>query len=247
MRKPTLALLLALLGACAGAPTAKQREGAEIHTNLGLEALRAARTQDALREFELALKNDPGLAEAWLGRGLVMDGFGRVEDAEKDYRKAIALKADFSEAHNNLGQLLARRGRHAEALEQFDLALANMYYREPFVARCNKGQALWAMGRREEGLEQLRACTGQAPRYCAGHRALGLAQLEAGRTKEALQSLQRYGQLCDKEPDAPYQLGLAYLRTGDAAGAREAFTRCEELAGSSELGTECRRSRDLLK
>jgi len=246
MQRPTL-FLLALLGACAGRPTAKQREGSEIHTNLGLEALRAGRSQEALREFEVALENDPGMAEAWLGRALVLDSFGRSDEAEKGYRKALSLKPDFSEAHNNLGQLLARRGRNAEAVEQFDLALTNMYYREPFVARCNKGQALLAMGRREEGLEQLRACTTQSPRYCAGQRALGLAQLEAGRTQEAVAALQRYGQLCDKEPDAPYQLGLAYLRTGDVAGAREAFGRCQELAGQSELGTECRRSRDLLK
>jgi len=242
------ALVLALLCACAGTPSAKQREAGEIHTNLGIEALRAGRSQDALREFEIAIQSDPGLADAYLGRGLVLEfTFGRSAEAERDYRKALALKADFSEAHNNLGQLLARRGQHAQAVEQFDLALSNMYYREPFVARCNKGQALFAMGRRDEGLEQLRVCTSQNPRYCAGHRALGVAQLDAGRTKEALGALQRYVDTCEKEPDAHFQLGLGLLRTGDAAGARAAFERCEALAGTSELGTECRRSRDLLK
>jgi len=247
MHKPTLALFLALFGACAGTPSAKQREGAEIHTNLGLESLRAGRAQEALREFEAALERDPDMADAWLGRALALDSLGHSDEAEKGYRKALSLRPGFSEAHNNLGQLLARRGKHAEAVEQFDLALTNMYYREPFVARCNKGQALLAMGRREEGLEQLKVCITQNPRYCAGQRALGLGQLEAGRTKEALAALQRYGQLCDKEPDAPYQLGLAYLRIGDVAGAREAFGHCEQLAGSSDLGTECRRSRDMLK
>ena len=52
-----LALLLAASG-CAQAPTRKAREGAEIHFQLGAEALQANRREDALREFGEALSQD---------------------------------------------------------------------------------------------------------------------------------------------------------------------------------------------
>jgi len=241
------ALLAALALACASGPTPKQRESAEIHTNLGLEALRAGRSQDALGEFDGALQSDPGLAEAHLGRGLVLDFTpGRQAEAEAAYRRAIELKPSLSEAHNNLGQLLARQGKLEAAVLQFDAALENMYYREPYVARCNKGQALYRLGRKEEGRAELRTCLSTSPRYCAGHRELGRILLEEGRTREALTSLQRYAQACEKEPDAWYQVGLAQLKLGEADGARQAFGRCLELAGDGELAAECRRSRELL-
>ncbi len=248
MRRPFApAAALAAALACAGGPTPKQKEAAEIHTNLGLEALRAGRSQDALREFEEALQNDGALAEAHLGRGLVLElTFDRREEAEAEYRRAIALKPGLSEAHNDLGQLLARRGRLAEAIEEFDTALSNMHYREPYSARYNKGRALAQLGRGEEALAELRTCLTLNPRYCPCHGEMGRIQLDAGKTQEALAAFQRYVHFCDKAPDAFYQLGLAQLKTGSADGAREAFQQCEQLAGPSDLGTECRRRRDLL-
>jgi type IV pilus biogenesis/stability protein PilW len=247
-RVAALPAALAFALSCAGSPSPKQREAAEIHTNLGLENLRNGRPQDALREFEEALGNDEDLAEAHLGRGLVLEfTFGRHEEAEKEYRRAIALKPSLSEAHNNLGQRLARRGRLQEALDEFDTALSNMYYREPYSARFNKGKVLGQLGRREEALAELRTCLSLNPRYCPCHAELGRIQLEAARVPEALTALRRYAQLCEKEPDAFYQLGQAQLRAGSADGARDAFQQCEQLAGASDLGAECRRRRELLR
>jgi len=248
MRTTATAALSALLLACAGSPTPKQREAAEIHTNLGTEALRAGRPQEALREFEEALRNDEDLAEAHLGRGLLMEfSFSRRDEAEKEYRRAIALKPGMSEAHNNLGQLLASRGRLDEALSEFEAALSNMYYREPYSARFNRGKVLAELGRREEALGELRTCLTLNPRFCPCHRETGRILLEAGKGKEALAAFQRLTHFCEKDPDSWYQTGLAQLKLGEVEGAREAFGGCEELAGPSDLGGECRGRRDLLK
>ncbi len=243
-----LAALAVAVAACSHAPSAKEREGAEIHHNLGLDALRRGRQQEALREFEEALRLDPDLADAYLGRGLVYEfGYSRPADAERDYRKAIALRPDFSEAHNDLGQLLARAGRYDDAIREFDLALGNMLYREPFVARCNKGEALYRSGRRDEGLAEIRACLALAPKYCRGYRELGLIQLEEGKTRDALASLGRYADSCDKVPDAWFQLGLARMKAGEPEKAREAFEKCEEVAGGDPLARECRQKAEALR
>lgn len=248
LRALLVALAAAALPACSHAPSAKQRERAEIHYNLGAEALRQNRVQDALKEFDEALAADADFADAHVGRGLVMEfGFGKLDEAERHYRRALELRPAYSEAHNNLGQLLARRGRLDDAVKEFDLALENMLYKEPFIARCNKGEALYRLGRIDEGVAELNTCLKLNPRYCLGHRTLGRVHLEAGRAKLALESFDRYAQSCPQSADAWYQLGLASLKSGDAARAGEAFEKCEGLAPQSELGGECRRTREMLQ
>ena len=243
-----LDLVAARATAFASTPSVKEREKAEIHYNLGAEALRAGRAQDALKEFDEALAIDADFADAHLGRGLVMEyGYGKLDEAETHYRRALALRAGFSEAHNNLGQLLAKRGQLEAAVTEFDAALSNMQYREPYIARCNKGEALYRLGRKQEGAAELGTCLKLNPRYCLGHRMLGRAHLDDGRPKQAIESFERYAQWCPQAPDAWYQVGLAQLRAGDAAKAGEAFQKCEELAGDGDLGGECRRSREMLQ
>ncbi|MBK9518835.1 MAG: tetratricopeptide repeat protein [Anaeromyxobacter sp.] len=248
-RSALLAVLAsAALAACGHTLSAKAQKTAEIHHDLGLEALQKGQAQDALREFDTALQSDPDMPEAHLGRGLVLEyAFSKLKDAEAEYRKALAVRPAYPEAHNNLGQLLARTGRPEEALASFDEALANTFYREPWVARCNKGQALHRMGRRDEGLTELRACLGIAPRYCAGHRELGRILLGDGKVKEALDELGAYVRHCEQVVDAHQQLGLARMKAGDLPGARASFERCLELAKGTPAGDGCQQSLELLR
>ncbi len=243
----TLAAAVALL-ACASGPTASQRRGAEIHHDLAVEALRGGRAQEALKEYDEALKLNPDFPEAHLGRGLVLEfGFGKIEDAEKEYRRALALRRDYPEAHNNLGQLLARSGRPEAAIQEFDAALADMMYREPYKARCNKGIALWQLGRKADGIAELRTCVAQAPRYCEGRRELGRILMSEGRIKDAIDEFNAYADSCKQAADAQLQLALARMKVGDVAGARSAFEKCQELGQGRPEGEECTRSLSLLK
>ncbi len=249
MRK-NLALAVAVASslACAHGSSPKERRSAEIHHDLGVEALRAGRFPDALREFDAALAIDDGFAEALRGRAIVLDlGFGRAEEAEKAYRRAIALRPGFSEARNDLGQLLARTGRYEAAIAQFDAALENMLYKEPYVARCNKGLALHRMGHKDEGFSELRACLTAAPTFCKGRRELGRVLLDEGKMRDALDELSAYARWCEKVPDAHLQLGLARMKAGDVAGARQSFERCRDVGNGTAEGEECRRSLALLE
>jgi type IV pilus biogenesis/stability protein PilW len=241
----TAALLLA---ACAHGPSAKALKTAEIHHDLALEALQKGAPQDALREYDLALEADPAMPEAHMGRGLVMEyGFGRLKEAEAEYRRAIEVRPAYSEAYNNLGQLLARTGRYDEAIRCFDEALSSAFYREPWVARCNKGQALYRMGRQVDGLAELRSCLSVAPRYCAGRRELGRILLGEGKLKDALEEFGTYARDCDKQVDAHMQLAQARMKAGDLPGARASFERCLELAKGAPSGDECRKGLELLQ
>ncbi len=234
--------------ACAHGASSKDRRSADIHHDLGVEALRAGRFPDALRELDAALAVDEGFPEAHRARAQVLQfGFGKLDEAEREYRRAVALRPAFSEAHNELGQLLAVTGRFDEAIREFDVALENMLYKEPFMARCNKGLATYRQGRRDDGVAQMRACVAAAPTYCKGRRDLGRVLLDEKRTREALDELSAYARLCERVPDAHLQLGLARMKSGDVAGAREEFERCRELGAAGPEGEECRRSLTLLE
>ncbi len=249
MRNAASIALAAALGlACLHGPSSKDRRSAEIHHDLGVEALRAGRFPDALRELDAALAVDEAFAEAHRARGLVLDlAFGRLDEAEREYRRAVELRPSFSEARSDLGQLLARTGRWEEAIAQFDAALENMLYKEPYVARCNKGLALHRMGRKDEGIAEMRACLAAAPAFCKGRRELGRLLLEEGKSREALDELSAYARYCERFPDAHLQLGLARMKGGDLAGARAEFERCRELGEGTAEGEECRRSLSLLE
>jgi type IV pilus biogenesis/stability protein PilW len=240
--------LLLLLGACASGPTPKQTKTAEIHHDLAVEALRAGRNQEALKQFDTALEADPDMPDALLGRGLVYEyGFAKLAEAEADYRHALRVRPSYPEAHNNLGQLLARTGRSNEALAEFDKALDINLYMEPWVARCNKGQTLFQLGRKVEGLAEMRTCLRIAPRYCQGRRELGRLLVAEGKAEEAMPELEAYAKTCPKMPDAQLQLGLAKLKAGDVAGARDAFEKCEAMGGDGTEAEECRKTAQLLK
>jgi type IV pilus assembly protein PilF len=241
-------VLLLLASACAHGASARDKDTAIVHSDLGAEAVNAGRAQDAMKAYDEALKYDPELAEAHLGKGVVFElAFGKLDEAEVEYRKAILLKPTLAEAHNNLGQLLARTGRLEEAVKEFDVAASIMLYREPWVARCNKGQALWRMGKKEEGMAELKACLNFQPKYCQGWREMGRIQLSDGQSREAVGSFEQYAKTCDKSADAQQLLGSALLRTGQAGRARESFQRCAELGEGTPVGEDCKKSGEQLR
>jgi type IV pilus assembly protein PilF len=241
-------LLLLLASACAHGASARDKETAVVHADLGAEAVSAGRAQDAMKSYDEALKYDPDLAEAHLGKGVVYElAYGRLDEAEAEYRKAILLKPTLAEAHNNLGQLLARTGRLEEAVKEFDVAASIMLYREPWVARCNKGQALWRLGKKDEGLAEMKACLNFQPKYCQGWRELGRIQFQDGQGNDAVASFEQYARYCDKSADAQQLLGGALLRAGQAAKARDAFQKCAELGDGTPTGAECKKSGEQLR
>jgi len=245
LRALSLVLPLLLL-ACAHGPTKRQLEAADIHYQLGAEALKAGRREEALREFDEALKVDERHVLAHLGRGLALQFLGRLPEAEHEYRRALEIDPQQPDAHNALGQLLAQTGRLGASLGEFDAALADPTYRDAYLAHCNKGQALDSLGRHDDGIAEFRTCLALAPRYCRGHRDLGRVLLADGRLKDALASFRRYSELCAGSADAWFQLGLVEMKASDPEEARRAFERCAALEGDPVV-EECKDKLGALK
>jgi tetratricopeptide (TPR) repeat protein len=97
---------------------------APTHYNLGYALSARGRRDEAIAEFEEALRIDPEYAQAHNNLGALLQIAGRADLALEHYRRATTLRPDNVESHANFGQLLSSRGRSAEAAVQFTQALA---------------------------------------------------------------------------------------------------------------------------
>ena len=74
-----------------------------------------------------------------------------AEESLKNFSKAIEIKKNYAEAHNNKGVLLNQMGRFKEASEEFNKAITI----RPYYAAAYKGQGdiLIDLGKYEEGIQ----------------------------------------------------------------------------------------------
>lgn len=235
------AALLALASACVHVPTAKDREGAEVHHDLAVIAMQQGRAQEALKEFQEALSLNPDLAEAHNGLGLIYHwSFGRLADAKKEFEKALELKPNYPEAMNNLGVLFADMGEHKAAQALFEKALADPLYATPYIAQVNLGWSLHAQGRSPQGEQLIRAALQVRPDYCMGHRQLARVLEAGGRAEDATTSWEKFAKYCPEEPEALYHAGIIAEHKGRVADAAKAWRTCIEKGGDKPIAAECR-------
>ena len=90
----------------------------ETHNNFGLALVSLGRGAEAANQFAAAVRMAPPSPEPLLNLGLAVMT-GQPGDAEQYYRRALAMDPASVRGHFNLGALLARAGRSAEAIEQF--------------------------------------------------------------------------------------------------------------------------------
>lgn len=92
---------------------------ADVHHCLALLHDRKGECRAAEAYYQKALRLDPENAAAYCDLGYSYYLQQRWPDAEEQLRRAVALEPDLRRAHNNLGLLLTRTDREAEAFDAF--------------------------------------------------------------------------------------------------------------------------------
>jgi Tfp pilus assembly protein PilF len=110
-----------LTGAMAGYQEAVKRDSTRADAYLRLAVLndRQGRFRESADWYERALKAKPGDADIYCDMGYSLYLQKRWPEAETNLRQAITISPEHARAHNNLGLLLAHRGRAADALIEF--------------------------------------------------------------------------------------------------------------------------------
>jgi tetratricopeptide (TPR) repeat protein/predicted Ser/Thr protein kinase len=89
---------------------------------LGWRHYEARRYAEALAQYDEGLKHQPQNIELLEARGACLVELGRLEEAEAVMDRVVSAR-DEVDAYANRGAVRSRRGRHAEALEDFRHAL----------------------------------------------------------------------------------------------------------------------------
>ena len=183
---------------------------AEVHDNQGYGLWQAGKVQEAIREYEYALRLKPDYAVAHANLGMALAKLGRPEDAIRHYEQALRIKPDDAAAHINLGNALLTQGNARDAIMHYEEALRiNPDYPQ---AHNNLGAALSRVGKISEAMGHWEQALRINPDDVQAHMNLGNALEGQGKVAEAIE---QYEQVLKLRPDfTPAKNALARLQAG---------------------------------
>ena len=205
---------------------AKRPDNVRAHINLGF-ALRTipGRLNDAMLQYEEALRLKPDSVEAHYNLGNALNSLGRMPEAIAQYQEALRLKPDIVAVHCNLGNALFSVGRKSEAIAHYEEALR--LKPDFFEAHFNMGHALNDLGQTPEAIVQYEEALRLRPNIVEAHCTLGNALNSLGRTLEAVAQFEEALRLRPDDATILYDLSLALLKI--PGRTNEAVTHLKEV------------------
>lgn len=174
--------------------------------DLGKECLDDGKPEEAFNWYERALDVDPESSDAWCGRGKASYDMGRLERADRDFRRAM---------------------RYAKRTLPPERGAPRRWWSDPATrpylrAVHGHGLCLFWLGSYEDAARVFRKLLKLAPTDPLDVRFLvGETYLRLGRIERAVRELEPI----EDDPDALYNLGLSKFYAGDFAGSVNAFRR----------------------
>lgn len=180
-----------------------------------------------------ALALDPSLSSSYVSLASVKSVYDwDFAGAEQEFKRAIQLGPNNSEAHFSYGNFLAAMGRTDEALTEFRSALQT----DPLSLNIltNIGWTLYLAGKYEEAAAQITMVINRDPTFARAYLNLGEILLEQGKTEEAIEAYKNIREL-SQDPLADMALGHAYAVAGRRAEAEKMAAELEEKVRNKQV------------
>jgi len=217
-----------------------QRElRSETRTKLGTAYIAEGNPVDAISALEEAVQLNPRNAAAWEKLGIAYYAKGARDKAEKAFTKAIKLEPEKAEIHNNYGLMLLNENRVDDAIEHFNIALADITYRNTALVLNNLGQAYYQKAEYQSAVTILTQCIDRAPNLCQARFNRGLSYRAMDKTTLALSDFEEVIELCgDVATGAYYQAAEIFIAQGDIPAGCSYYQTVMREAGKSTLGEQ---------
>jgi len=176
-----------------------------------------------------ALEIDDALGEAFCSLG-----FSRLlydwdfDEAEKAFKKAIALSPQFPNAHDGYGFFLKAAGRHKEAIQK-GIEVQRLDPLSPF-GHISLGYAYYFARDYEKAIEECNKALELDKYSTFAYRNLGLAYLQSGSTENAISALSKAVTFSSGGFAFESYLGCAYALVGRYKEAAEVLENLHEIS-----------------
>jgi tetratricopeptide (TPR) repeat protein len=227
----------------ATAPAAAPRVGVRAHVEAGRDYLTRGLTDEAEREFRLALEAEPGNQEAMAGLGQVSVKRGAYADGVQMLERATRSSTQMASAFRSLGEAYAALGQLDKAAEAYRQAVA--LTPGDLGSRLALAHSLSEIGEYDEAASlctaAARGVKGQPASLAQVYRQLGEVRSRQGNTPEAMSAYYRASELAPDDPEIARGVADAAVRGGLYAEATTALNHVLmiaplDLAAKKQLG-----------
>lgn len=182
--------------------------------------------QSALAACDLAIALKPGEAKLHFARGCIHD---KWQAELKAYERAIKIKADYTEAHNNRGSTLHHLERYEDALRAYDRAIS--IQPDHAEAHNNRGNALGDLGRYEDALMAYDRAIKVKPDFEAAYQNAVLTLFEADKSAQD-------ADLRRERADRAVAYAKTYMQLAQEAKDHWILTQAEDLRAKVNAETK---------
>ena len=198
----------------------------------GRELAKQGRLEEALAEFEMALKLDPNSAAVRLGLGALKARLERWDDALKEFKEVLRLDPMNVQGHLRAARVLLSKKEVDKAHEYAESAL-RIEPEAPLV-HFLLGHIDIARGNWTKAKEHFSKALAINPRLVRARIQMALVLRKEGKLPEALNQLNAAVRIEPDNDKVHDFLGKLHLARKDFTGAREAFDRAIALRPESE-------------
>ena len=179
-----------------------------LHVGLGTYLLQQGKLEEAIYEFDYAVKLKPDAA-TYNNLGVALGLKGRIGEAMECHKKAIQLNPKNAEAHYNLGNILLSQNKLKQAISEYEKAVSI----KPKYAKANinLAVALARENRFDEAIEYADKAVKTEPNNVDAQYNLAVSLGQKGRLDEAIDHFSKTIEIDPNNVDAHFGLAQALV------------------------------------
>lgn len=203
-----------------------------IRNNYGIALAERGRLDEAILEYQEALRIWPRSATAHVNLGAALAHQGKFTEAIGHYTEALDLIPDYALAYGNLGRALASIGRTDEAVAQYEKALQF----DPHFADIHLNLAILLLkaGKREAAMTHYETVLRLDPYSVKAPINMGAALAQQGSMDEAMRCFSQVLRIDPESVEAHFNLGVILARQNRIEEASKHFLHVLRLRPDSE-------------
>ena len=183
--------------------------------------------QEAAKYYQYCINQDFNDHRVFSNFAVILQGIGKLEEAELSTRKAIEIKPDLADAHYNLGIILKDLGK----LQDAELSYSKAIEIKPDYAEAhyNLGNLLKDLGKLQDAELSYSKAIEIKPDYADAHYNLGIILKDLGKLQDAELSYSKAIEIKPDYAEAHYNLGNLLKDLGKLQDAELSYSKAIEI------------------